>query len=487
MSTLRSTIEDMFESVDLPAVAVIASRDNAGLVDAISGAVRLERATAARRLFAVGELFLRREAERDASERESWRVDGWDYVAAEVAAAQGISRHKAAAQIRMATTLREELPHVAAVFADGLVDYWIIRAIVSRVFLVDDPEDIARLDAGLATQVHRWNRLSKKKVNELIDSWVVTVDHLAKRRETTRDDDRCIELGTDCDGVAEIRGSLRAAVAAAFDARLDELAATVCPSDPRTKTQRRSDAAESMALGHDRLACQCARDDCSAGDPPKSNVVIHVVADAATVYGDAPIPGYVSGYGALPPEMVRDLVRTAKLTAVPHPGEPPCETSYRPTAAQSRFVRCRDLTCRFPGCDVPAEACQIDHTIPWPYGPTHPSNLKLLCVFHHLLKTFYSSWRDIQRPDGTVTWTSPTGHTYTTKPGGALFFPQLTKPTGKLTLSGDIPQNPNRCMAMPTRTRTRATDRRARIEYERGLNYQEYLLRPQPDPEPPPF
>ena len=77
-----------------------------------------------------------------------------------------------------------------------------------------------------------------------------------------------------------------------------------------------------MALGHDRLACQCARDDCSAGDPPKSNVVIHVVADAATVYGDAPIPGYVSGYGALPPEMVRDLVRTAKLTAVPHPGEP---------------------------------------------------------------------------------------------------------------------------------------------------------------------
>ena len=85
MSTLRSTIEDMFESVDLPAVAVIASRDNAGLVDAISGAVRLERATAARRLFAVGELFLRREAERDASERESWRVDGWEICTAPTA------------------------------------------------------------------------------------------------------------------------------------------------------------------------------------------------------------------------------------------------------------------------------------------------------------------------------------------------------------------------------------------------------------------
>ena len=96
-------------------------------------------------------------------------------------------------------------------------------------------------------------------------------------------------------------------------------------------------------------------------------------------------------YGALPPEMVRDLVRTAKLTAVPHPGEPPCEKNYRPTAAQSRFVRCRDLTCRFPGCDRPAEVSDIDHTVPYPIGPTHPSNLKLLCRAHHRIAEVYSS------------------------------------------------------------------------------------------------
>jgi hypothetical protein len=35
----------------------------------------------------------------------------------------------------------------------------------------------------------------------------------------------------------------------------------------------------------------------------------------------------------------------------------------------------------------PAEACDIDHTIPYPLGPTHPSNLKLLCRFPHLLHT----------------------------------------------------------------------------------------------------
>lgn len=34
---------------------------------------------------------------------------------------------------------------------------------------------------------------------------------------------------------------------------------------------------------------------------------------------------------------------------------------------------------------------------------------------HHLLKTFYAGvegWLDLQLPDGTVVWTSPTGHIY---------------------------------------------------------------------------
>jgi hypothetical protein len=55
------------------------------------------------------------------------------------------------------------------------------------------------------------------------------------------------------------------------------------------------------------------------------------------------------------------------------------ETGYRPSAALARFVRSRDLTCCFHGCDRPAEYCDLDHTIPWGRGPTHPGNLKYLC------------------------------------------------------------------------------------------------------------
>ena len=56
------------------------------------------------------------------------------------------------------------------------------------------------------------------------------------------------------------------------------------------------------------------------------------------------------------------------------------------SAPQATFIWWRDLTCRFPGCDAPAQVCDIDHTTPYPYGPTHPSNTKLYCRSHRVHK-----------------------------------------------------------------------------------------------------
>jgi Domain of unknown function (DUF222) len=477
----------MFDIEALPTTGDIAGSDDSGLIETVGAAQRLERAATARRLFAVAELFMRREAGQPADERHQWRIDGWDAVAAEVAAAQGISRHRASSQIQLAVCLREELPKVAEVFAAGLVDYWVVATIVSRIGLLK-PEDKARIDAVLARRVKSWNRLSRKKVVDMIDSWVTQIDYLAQRPKRSADEDRHIGFGPDKEGMAEVWGSVRAPVAAALEASLDALADTVCKADPRTREQLRADAVGALAANQDRMQCCCGQVDCPAGDVQAAPVVIHVVADAATVYGRAGIPGYLPGYGALPAELVRSYVRTAKLCRVALPSDlADCEKAYRPSAALATYVRLRDLTCRFPGCDAAAEVCDLDHTVPWPYGPTHASNLKLLCRHHHLLKTFYtghSGWADVQMPDGTVVWTSPTGHEYTTKPGGALFFPQLAKPTGKLLLPKDIPRTGSgRGLMMPTRDRTRAQERQARIDYERGLNYKR-LIR---DADPPPF
>jgi hypothetical protein len=159
---------------------------------------------------------------------------------------------------------------------------------------------------------------------------------------------------------------------------------TVCEHDPRTKDQRRADAVRPLARLEATLACRCGCDDCPAGTERRavSEVVIHVLAEQATVEGTSDAPGYLPGFGIHPAESVRELA-AAGATVKPLTLAAGAEKGYRPSASLIQFVRWRDLTCRFPGCDAPAERCDIDHSVPYPYGPTHPSNNKLYCRTHN--------------------------------------------------------------------------------------------------------
>jgi hypothetical protein len=212
-------------------------------------------------------------------------------------------------------------------------------------------------------------------------------------------------------------------------------------------------------------------------------------------------PAVLMGGGIMPaPLLAAKLATTATIRPVIHPGDSAPEPRYVPSAALARFVRCRDLTCRFPGCDEPADHCDVDHTIAYPGGPTCASNLKCLCRKHHLLKTF-CGWLDRQLPDGTVIWISPEGQTYTTHPGSRLLFPSLCRPTAPVSTPVETPQTaPSRGLRMPRRTSTRAQDRANRIEAERARNKElressenacgdaYFPSRPPPgDEEPPPF
>ncbi|MGA8546586.1 MAG: HNH endonuclease signature motif containing protein [Mycobacterium sp.] len=447
--------------------------DDAGVVDAITAAAREQNAMCGRELAAIGELYARRAPEDDV-DRENWAIDGHENVVAEVAAALGISRGRARGRLRYAIALRERLPRTADVFAQGLIDFRLMAAVVSRTELVEDAESIAKLDAAIARHAPKWMRLSEPKLFERIDLWVLRFDPAGQRVTRERSEDRYVDIAATDAGLAGVWAQLHATDGAAFDHKLDALADTVCAADPRTKKQRRADAVGALVAGLSVMHCQCGSPDCpAAGRPSASNVLIHVLADQATITGESQTPGYLPGFGPLSASAVREVAATAKLKPLVMPSTDP-ELGYRPSAALAEFVRLRDVTCRFPGCDEPAQVCDIDHTVPFPLGPTHPSNCKLLCRYHHLLKTFYTGiggWNDRQLPDGTVVWTSPTGHTYTTKPGGALFFPALAIPTGELRLPTTISApTDNRGLMMPARRKTRAAERTARIAAERRIN-----------------
>ncbi|MEH3142454.1 MAG: DUF222 domain-containing protein [Mycobacterium kyogaense] len=473
----------MFEVSDLHRLSA------ADLIDAAQHWAREENAAAARKMAVMAELFTRRTGV-DAEDRSGWWLDPDAAVAAEVAPAVGVTRELALHQIQRAVALRDRMPRVAALFADGLISDLMIRKIVYRTGLVTDPDVMAAVDAAIAAHVGRWGHLSEKKLEQAIDATVLAHDPIAVRRVVESMARLRVEFGSpsDAPGFTSVWALLPAADAAALRDRLEAIAHTVCAADPRTLETRRAEALAAVGAGLDALACQCDLDDCDAAAAPRParNTTIYVIADSETV--DQPAsqeptparedkPALIFGAGIASAEALDPMLTRARLRQTIHPGDALPEQNYVPSRALSEFVRCRDVTCRFPGCDVPATEADIDHTVPYPVGPTHASNLKALCRFHHLLKTFWAGlegWQDRQLPDGTVIWTSPTGHEYTTYPGSRDLFPSLCRPTGVLW-DGDPPR-PSACEArgamMPRRRYTRAHNRARAVAAARRLNEQ---------------
>jgi hypothetical protein len=468
------------------------------LVDRMRGSWRAEAQAAADRLDAIGELFELRRAQR--GEEADWAVDTWAAVGAEVAAAFRISLGMAGSYMRYALAMRERLPQVAAVFRAGGIDYRLFQTMVFRTDLITDAAALARVDGELAVRASRWPSMTQGRLSAEIDRVVAHRDPDAVRRNRERVKGREVAIWESESGISEMYGRLFSTDAAALEQRLDALAATVCDADPRTRDQRRADALGALAAGAEQLVCGCGSADCSApGPPPRSTVVIHVVAEQATVEGRGSTPAVVAGLEELiPAELVAELAKSARLTLLSLPTGP--ESGYTPSAKLAEFVRCRDLTCRAPGCDRPAVQCDIDHTIPYAQGgATHASNLKCLCRLHHLMKTFWD-WCDEQLSDGTVIWRLPDGQTYVTTPGSALLFPSLCAPTGEAPKAVAAADHCGaRTAMMPLRTKTRAQNRAHRIATERRHNRDARLATqvsqatqagpapPADDDEPPPF
>ncbi|MBO0677831.1 DUF222 domain-containing protein [Mycolicibacterium sp. S2-37] len=437
----------------------------AALIERVAVAARRENRDAAARLAAIAGLFALRLSR--CSETEYWAVDTMDAVAAEVAAALNISHALACAQVRLARALREQLPQVGAVFAAGDIDARLFADLVHRTGLIVDPEILARVDGQLAASTARLTPLSRGRLARYVDRIIARVDPDAVRRRKDSAQRREVWITDRLDGMSDFGGSLFTTTAHALDQRLDHLSATVCDADPRTKDQRRADAMDALIAKADRIPCQCGDPECAAAEAIASPVVLNVITDPSV--GEGVLLG---ADGLLPAELVATLATGAKHRPLIPPVDREPDPNYAPSRTLARFVRCRDLTCRFPGCERPAMHTDLDHTVAHADGgPTAASNLACLCRTHHLLKTF-GGWRDVQLRDGTLIWVGPAGDTYVTTPGSALLFPALCTPTPAVSAGESRDHRGRRTANMPVRRRTRDQNRASRIAAERAHNQQ---------------
>ncbi len=420
----RRTIEDVYDS-------------DAVLVESISECARLEAATAGRRLATIAELATRRCGTELAASRERWACDAWDSCAAEVAAELTISHRTASTLMHQGLDLRDRFPAVGALLAQGAVPVQVATTVTWRGQLIEDPALLALVDADIAEAATRFGKLSEKKLSDAIDTHINRHDPDAVRRFKTAERGLDVRFGKPDDetGTRSIYGRIKITDAELLERRADALARSVCADDPRTHGERRSEALGIIAVHGEgcragaenptapRLGKTRALSTSSSTSSPTTPATragpTTVLVPTTMVPDDGPddsgpddssgpqgsgqagapartpVPcpstAVIAGGGVIPAPLLAELrAMGATIQQVLNPIDLTTVPGYRPSTALARFVRTRDTTCCFPGCDRPAVYCDLDHTIPYTAGGlTHPGNLKCLCRKHHLLKTFW--------------------------------------------------------------------------------------------------
>lgn len=210
-------------------------------------------------------------------------------------------------------------------------------------------------------------------------------------------------------------------ISAAQD-RVDTIARRLRKSgSPRTLDQLRADVATDLLL---RGWIPADPTFSQLGEPPPAHV--QLIVSLPTTLGLAQGIGQIPGWGAISGQQARQLALAAgsiwkRVVTDPLTGRAieVSAATYRVPAGMAEQIKTRDGTCRAPGCEIPAERCDLDHSIEWQPdrsgGPTAETNLAALHRGHHNLKTA-GFWDSDQSADGTLTWTTATGRKVTTYP-----------------------------------------------------------------------
>src|SRR3954447_2256021 len=199
-----------------------------------------------------------------------------------------------------------------------------------------------------------------------------------------------------------------------------EAAARTKPTDPddgRCADERMADALIAAVLGS------------TPGDPstpltPK--VTLQVLVPLPTLLGLRQDTAELIGYGDLPAGMARELAGDAdwqRWTHDPVDGQllDLGTRRYRPSERLRRFLIARHRYCRFPGSNRQAGNCDLDHNQAFDLtgngdgGATSAANMTCLSRPAHRGKT-HGDHPPPHPPDGTATWTTALGRTYTTPP-----------------------------------------------------------------------
>lgn len=401
-----------------------------------------------------------------------------EFAPDEVGLALRLSRTAAMNRLVLAQAVVEELPATLAAWQAGVIDSVKARAIIETSYLLPreqlgaleervlpraGEQTVARLRAGLARAVlvldpqgaqarHEQRRQDRRVVVSPDGEGMASLWALLSAPDATAAYQRLCHLARGL-GAADPRGM----DARRADLLIDLLTGRSCaatgnplnpdgPGDCSDQDQDRTDrdCADDLA-GAGVPGCAPPAGDTTpqdatpgaASEPGRGHVcrpssagpdkpLVSVIVPITMLLGLDDQPGELVGYGPIPAELARQIAAEGtwrRLLTDPISGAllDYGRATYTPPAGLAEFVRARDVYCRNPICGQRAATADLDHTIAYHShdpdgGTTSEHNLHASCRHHHRLKTHTEGWRVEQHPDDRVTWTTPTGHTYSSHP-----------------------------------------------------------------------
>ena len=337
------------------------------------------------------------------------------YARMELAFALAWTEYKAADLVSTALSTVDKTPAMLAAMLAGQADLDKARMVADELADVEDPEQARAIVARLLPEL---DRCTTAQLRVRARRLVLTVNpDLVRQRHAKAVQQRSVSHQEYGNGTASLSAwYLPKDQAAAVWEHIDAIArATRTGGDPagRGIDQIRADVFADLLAGVDPTLA-------GAATPAARKGVIHLSIGLTTLACVDDEPGEIAGFAPVPADLARQIATQLATTAdwryavIDDNGDLAAEgrLRYRPTAAQTAFIRTRDRTCRAPGCRKPAMNCHIDHNLDWAHGgPTLIANLCNLCAAHHGGK-HKGRYRLRRGPYGTR-WTTPRGRHYT--------------------------------------------------------------------------
>lgn len=368
---------------------------------------------------------------------------------AELALALGLGERQIESQMDLAVSLSRDYSAVLDAVEEGGIAVAHARVIVDAGVVIgvgNEPGSVRRrreyeravLAAALRETPNRLRPIARRLAEN-------SAELALEERHREARTHRRVAVSECEDGMADLTAHLPAVEAYAIADRLTRIARAAErgervvrgvgagddeSGDRRTRDQLRADVFAELLLGAD----ECALFAGSAAEAIRAQVQVIASRDGSELAGYGPICSRTADeYAARAPGWDRVLAADAGFgsgtdTSLPG-GEVLYVDRYRPNEAMRRLLGARDRHCRFPGCRVPLNRCDIDHTVDAALGgETSSENLAHLCRGHHTLK-HHSDWRVRQSGGGDLTWTSPMGRAYRDRAQRRVGFTAV--PTGR--------------------------------------------------------